>query len=171
VWDLETLGEAPAQIQNRIDHARRFSLTIHGASVLYNLLLAEKVDRSDQIDRYRDMLDAWAIEISSTQVLDDWDRTDWWATILHQNPRVATGAQRFVNRWLDMITARTDVARNSAARDLVRDREIQIKGGRARLASQAALAASRGDSGMSRLTFRWGTVRSHLQDLAEGRAA
>jgi hypothetical protein len=169
-WDLD-LTLAPVTIRNQLDHAHRFSLTINGASILYNLLLAEQLDNPDRIDRYRALLDSWATEVRVTRVLEDWDRADWWNTILHQNPRVAAGAQRFINRWLDHITTSADVADDPVVRELVHDREIQIKRGRARLANRAALDSWNGDSGMGRLMFRWHIVRNHLADLADGRAA
>jgi hypothetical protein len=168
VWDLD-LSEAPRDLRTVVDHARRFSVAINGANILYNLLLAEKRGDDDRIERYRRLFASWAVELDASRALADWDRADWWATILRQNPRVSPGAQRFVNAWLDLIGRGLDVADDQRARTLVAEREMQIKHGRARLTNQAALDAWNGDSGMGRLTFRWGIARRHLQDLAAGR--
>lgn len=171
VWEVDNLSSAPPHLVTLVDHARKFSVAIHGATLLYNLLLAEKANRSSLQDRYRDQLRQWRAELETSNVLADWDRADWWATIQRQNSRLSPLTRRFVDEWLDLASSRVDVAASVAARDLVALRERRIKGGRARLVNQSALDRWQGGSGTSRHDFRWATAKSHLNDLYSARVS
>lgn len=169
VWDVDNLGTAPAQLAELVDHARRFHTAIHGAALVYNLLLARKSARDEAVVGYENRLNQWRDELHVSRALEGWSRTDWWATIRRQNPRLRQITMQFVNRWLDLIEADIDLANSRAAADLVSSRERQIKGGRARLVNQSALDQWSGGSGLGRLDFRWTISRSHLQDLYAAR--
>jgi hypothetical protein len=56
---------------------------------------------------------------------------------------------------------------NKRVRRLIVEREVDIKGPRARLESRAALIDWRGQSFGGQLSYRWPTCVSYLQDLAE----
>lgn len=171
IWEVDNLEAAPVQLAELADQARRFHTAIHGAALIYNLLLARKSGHDDAVTEYEDRLDEWRNELQDTAALEGWNRTDWWATIQRQNPRLRQITMQFVNRWLDLIEVDSDVAHSKAAADLIANRERQIKGGRARLVNQSALDRWSGGSGLARLDFRWTIGRSHLHDLYSARAA
>ena len=171
VWDIDNLNDAPGELVALVDHARRFHTAIHGAVLVYNLLLARKSGREDLVDRYELRLDEWREELQDTAVLQGWSRTDWWAAIWRNNPRVKRPTIEFFNRWLDLIGDDVDLAQSTKAGNLVSSRERQIKGGRARLVNQSALDRWSGASGLGRLDFRWTVGRSHLMDLYAAREA
>jgi hypothetical protein len=170
VWEIDNLSSAPEQLRDLVDHARRFHTTIHGATLVYNLLLARRSDRDDLVAEYEDRLGQWRGELNASAALDGWSRTEWWATIRRQNPRLRTITMQFVNRWLDLIGDDIDLANSRAASELIRAREHAIKGGRARLANQSALDRWSGGSGLYRHDFRWLVARGHLADLYAARA-
>lgn len=169
VWEVANLHEAPEQLRDLVDHARRFHSTIYGAAVLYNLLLARKREDDDLVSEYEAELSDWRSELEQTSCLDGWSRADWWATVRRCNPRVRPATVTFVNAWIDLAESDADIAHDSAASALVSTRERQIKGGRARLANQAALDRWSGRSGLSRLDYRWSVARRHLTDLYAAR--
>jgi hypothetical protein len=169
VWDIDNLNDAPGELVALVDHARRFHTAIHGAVLVYNLLLARKSGREDLVAMYKSRLDEWRKELQDTAVLQGWSRTDWWATIWRNNPRVKRPTIEFFNRWLDLIGDDVDLAQSTKAGNLVSSRERQIKGGRARLVNQSALDRWSGASGLGRLDFRWTVGRSHLMDLYAAR--
>ena len=171
VWDLTNLAQAPEQLRDLVDHARRFHSTIYGAAVLYNLLLARKREDDELIDQYEAKLSNWRDELQETECLNRWSRTDWWATVRRCNPRVRPATVTFVNNWIDLSDSDVDIAHDSTAAKLVAARERQIKGGRARLANQAALDRWSGSSGLSRLDYRWSVARRHLTDLYAARTS
>ncbi len=171
VWEIDNLHDAPEQLQDLIDHARRFHTAIHGAALVYNLLLARKSGRDDKVSDYEGRLVRWRDELNASAALDGWSRTEWWATIQRQNPRLRPTTMQFVNRWLDLIDHHIDLVGNKDVRDLISMRERQIKGSRARLVNQAALDRWSGGSGLGRHEFRWSIARQHLEDLYDARAA
>lgn len=73
----------------------------------------------------------------------------------------------FVEEWLRIVGRGKPVARNSAAADLVTNREIDLKrgAGTSRFQSEKARRAWGGKSG-GKLKYRWDTARRYLQDLA-----
>ena len=172
VWEVDNLHRAPQQLRDLADHSRRFSIAIHGAALVYNLLLARKSDRSDLIDEYEDRINRWTNEqLLPSGALEGWSRTDWWATIQRKNPRLRQPTISFVNRWLDLLESGAPVASSKQAADLVATRERQIKGGRARLVNQSALDRWSGGSGLGRHEFRWSIAQRHVEDLYAARAA
>ena len=171
VWELDNLNDAPEQLQALVDHSRRFHTAIHGAALVYNLLLARRDDREDKVSDYEDALVHWRDELTASAVLDGWNRTNWWATIQQKNPRLRPITVQFVNSWLDLIGRDVDLANSRDAHTLISTRERQIKGSRARLVNQAALDRWSGASGLGRQEFRWSIALRHLQDLYAARTA
>lgn len=171
VWDLDNLSDAPEKLQDLVDHARRFHTTIHGAALVYNLLLARKSCRDALVANYEDGLTQWRGELEVTKALDGWSLPEWWATIREQNPRLRPITVQFVNSWLNLIGSDVDVANSKDAVNLISTRERQIKGGRARLVNQSALDRWSGGSGLGRHEFRWSNARRHLEDLYAARGA
>ena len=89
VWDVDNLNTAPAQLAELADHARRFHTAIHGAALVYNLLLARKAGRDDLTADYEDGSRPVAHRTAASRPrLQGWSRTDWWATIHRRNPRL-----------------------------------------------------------------------------------
>ena len=171
VWDVDNLNDAPGELVAVVDHARRFHTVIHGAVLVYNLLLARKSRRDEMVDAYETRLDEWREELKDSAALQGWSRTDWWAAILRNNPRVKRPTIEFFDRWLDLIRDDVDLAQNTKAGNLISSRERQIKGGRARLVNQSALDRWSGASGLGRLDYRWAVGRSHLMDLYAARGS
>lgn len=169
VWHIDNLADAPSDLRIVVDHARRFHTLIHGAAVLYNLLLARKAQNPDLVDVYEAQAEEWHTELATTRVLDGWDRTEWSEIILRQNPKIHKLTMRFVDDWRSGVEATDDVTRSARLADVIRNQESRIKRGRARLTNPAALESWSGGSGLLRLNYRWPIVQSHLQDLYAAR--
>ncbi len=78
------------------------------------------------------------------------------------------GARTFVDWWLDLVIhgTATDIDTPEVRRTL-RNREIAIKGTRAKLANRRAREQSKGASGEGLMTFRWPTARTIITDIVE----
>lgn len=163
-WLHHDMPHMPADQCVWLDHGRRFSISVHGAALLYNLLLSEKQQNQDRIDSYRKELSLWRAELASEAVFDGWDRGEFWRLLSGRN-RIHPRTQTFVSAWIDQIESDDDVAGSPAARELVARREQSIKGGRSRLSNPAALDAWQGRSGLVRLDFRWGVAQQMLLDF------
>ena len=171
-WMHPEWASLPEDLAAELEHARNFAEVMHGASILYNLMLAEKSRNEDQIARYNDRLGSWGEEMSSRDdVLNSWSRADFWKLVQLSGGRVHVMTERFVNGWLDLALGGAgprQLGMNPAARDLIRRREAQIKGARARLSNDEMLLRWSGAAGTRRLDYRWSTARDIVNDILHG---
>ena len=157
-----------------LNHAHLFTEVVHGAALLYNLLLARRAERETLIEDYRGRLQKWWSELDAPAI-SRWSLDELWNTIEGQGHTISPGARHLVTRWvdhaksgeLDFLAAGVPGSVSAPAR-LVEWRERRLKGSRSRFANQRALDQWSGASGVDRMTFRWGQVRSYLRDLATG---
>lgn len=175
IWQHPARSEWPQDIQAFVAHAERFSRLMHGASLLYNLMLSEKAADMqaaegtawhERVAEYSERLDAWK-EKAPEELFYDWDLTDLWVRSQGTIHDVKPHSRRFIETWRDLVLeSRRDVRGHTAARALVRDRESRLKGPKSRFRNDGALMRWSGASGTSPLNFRWKPVVSnHVQDL------
>lgn len=174
--DPATIGTPPNTTEHLI-HAQMFSLAINGASLLYNLLLAEAYEAAGYdritgtVDEYRNRLIEWqnrrdqaATEFAS------WRRSDFWALVYSKNPRTNNSSRAFVDAWLDavVVSESLTIDDNESLRSFVGHRERRHKGAQSRLQNSRLLQSWQGASGAGELSFRWRQVRGILTDLHDG---
>lgn len=173
-WEDPVAIDSPGTVPDAVELARRFSLHVEGAPLLYNLLLAESrqelegSDRDQQwIEHYRAQLAEWADREAEESAFD----TDQlWRFVSLNGGRIQAGQQRFINAWSQSVTDHgpQQVAESRGLRELLRQREIQLKGNRARVINPARLLDWGGRVGVGRMQFRWSNVRQILIDLHQG---
>ena len=175
VWDDPDGLNAPAEIRSTLELARRFSLHVEGIPLLYNLVLAEHrqgtfgTDETDTIDEYRAQLVEWADrEANESRYQHD----HLWALMARHGVRLPSPQRLFVEHWSQRIAELYPgaVINDDQLRRLVRDRELHLKGARARLANPNRLLDWRPGTGVGRMDFRWVRVRQLLIDLHRGLA-
>lgn len=170
VWLHPQVREFPEHQQAWIEHARNFSTTMHGAVLLYNLMLAELRRDDDLVEEYQGRLDDWQSDLDTVTALHTWDRVAFWKLVTSTG-QIPWPTQRFVNDWLDVLLAGgsvTDLASNAQARELVRAREIWLKRGRSRFESQRHLEMWSGAAGIAPLDYRWRNARRLVNDILYG---
>ena len=176
-WADSACATAPAHIRGQLAHAQLFSLCMHGAALLYNLLIGERYEAAghtrvdDPVADYRERLSLWAEECAHVSPqLTSWDRQHMWDLVLRANPRLGLATRLFVDTWLDAVVTgpRTGVADQNRLRDLVFTREQKQKKAQSRLTNQRLLRTWSGESGSAQLTYRWPQVRRIVTDIREG---
>lgn len=176
-WEDAACRDAPQPALEVLEHARLFSLAIHGAALLYNLLIAERYEKAghsrieEPIHLYSEWLDEWAEECSrEAEALATWERTDFWTHVLGVNPRVAHLTRSFLTRWFDYVTSGpvTDIRQHKDMRKLVARQERAQKGPQSRLVNDRLLASWSGGSGVGRLWYRWPQVKRLALDVHAG---
>lgn len=162
-----------------LNDARAFSALMHGAQLLYNLLLAEEYQDSgyDRLsapaEGFRERLSGWAESLSSMVDLARWDLDALLARVeLTRGSPINLHTRRFVRGWRDLLVemGADSLADNTAAREFMFKRERQHKGAQARLGNRARLATWGGSSGAGALVYRWPQVRGILLDIHDGLA-
>jgi len=171
-WEHPLFGEFTPDLVQCVEHARNFSVTMHGAALLYNLILAELVENDEWIERYRDDLRDWASMVERHRSeLSRWGRTEFWGLLSRRMARARGSSRKFIDRWLDMALAdgaAQSIADSDSARDLIRQRETSLKPERSRIENPSALRLWNGSAGTRQLDYRWGTAQNILVDVKRG---
>jgi hypothetical protein len=170
-WHHPHCAKLAPRLREMLDHAQNFSEVMHGAPLLYNLMLAEQARRKESIAKYRRNFGEWAKSISTrARVLAQWDRKRFWEIARSVNPRITAPTHEFINSWWDMALAGNAerLCDSPAARLLIHDREHKLKKNLARLDNPGAQELWTGDSGTSQLEFRWFISQRLLGDIFDG---
>jgi hypothetical protein len=176
-WTDSVCARADDEIGGQLRHAWLFSLGMHGAALLYNLLVAERYESAghsrivEPVKDFRSRLESWAAECEDARAaLRTWDRDDMWRLVLRANPRVSAPTRLFVDTWLDAVIGGSAASPPEDLRRLVAGREQRQKKAQSRLANERLLRTWSGESGSARLTYRWNQVRGIARDLHDGKA-
>lgn len=170
-WARSDAETWPAELRSHLDHARNFSELMHGAALLYNLMLAEELKHGEWSEAYREALANWSSVVRSrADGHASWRREDLWALVAARGARVSLRTRAFVDAWLGLASCAdaSGLAESTGARDLVRRREQQLKRTRARLGNPGALARWGGSAGAGQLDYRWARVQSVTADIVRG---
>lgn len=170
-WEHPYSAELPQKLRTKLDHAQKFSEVMHGAPLLYNLVLAEQAHWDEGATKYRQIFAKWAQLLTErSRVLAEWDRERFWQLIHAVNPRITNPTYEFINTWWDYALA-GDAARlcdSPAVRSLIRERERRLKKNLARIDNPRAQELWTGDSGAAQLEFRWLISQRLLGDIFDG---
>lgn len=175
-WDVEP-DELPPKLRELVSHARRFSDVMHGANVLYNVMLCEAAQREGldpehaQPDEQRAALEEWEGGLQAQ--LEDirrWfsDMPAFWR-VVEAAGRVPERTRKFVEWWVRCVAEDPTAPRtNPAVRKQLELREAQIKSP-PRLTNRRALERWNGQAfGAAQFSFRFATVQRFMADIAQG---
>jgi hypothetical protein len=171
-WEHPLAEDFPPVNQVEVMHARNFSELMHGAAVLYNLLLARQ--RSDEEGRqayYDDLFHKWSnlVEIRK-QILRKWSRDDFWTMLHGTGARIPAPTQTFATIWMDLVLAGSAarLKESTNAHAIITKREEMLKGSLARLRNPRARDLWGGASSSDQLSYRWNRpVKTLLSDIRE----
>src|SRR5581483_5771814 len=163
-WEHPDQARFSAEHRELLKHACIFSEVMHGAAILYNLMLSELRKKADWQNLYRDEFAEWATR-NWTEV-DSWDLSQFWRVAYDPNHTITQAAMTFVANWVGFVRAGTsELVESAGARALVRSREQRLKGLHSRFTNQRALDQWSGAAGLVRLSYRWRTANQFLFDL------
>ncbi|MFO7903434.1 MAG: DUF6361 family protein, partial [Pirellulaceae bacterium] len=159
-------------LQAIVEHGQNFSEVMYGAQLLYNLMLAETKSSSELVQHYESVLEDWCELVTQRSAqLTTWDRQSFWRTVYQSNPRVSSRARSFVDHWtnvaLNTVTT-TDLIESPQARQLVKHREVQLKGGLSRIHGGRPLEMWSGAAGAAQLDLRWNAASRIAADIVAG---
>lgn len=172
-WEHPSAESASRQLRDWLRDAHLFSLVQQGATLLYNHMLAEALDDDEAVGRVSAQLASWAEARADSQLeLEQWDRAAMWGRLLSANPRLRRRTREFADRRYELATARARpaLADRQQARALIRERERDLKGARARLTFREARDRRRGYPVSGRLLFRWPQAQAIMGDILDGLA-
>ncbi len=169
-WEHPQYAEMDGAIQHELAHARRFSDSMYGASMLYNLMLAEKRSRADLKEYYRGELQSWCAEVGKRRrELGTWDLDEFWATAVKRGGRIPRLTRSFAEGWIAaFVHGAAGKDWEQHARRMVRDRERQVKGPGARIDDPRKLEEWSGASAAFRISYRWPQAMRIVDDILGG---
>lgn len=177
IWDDPDALRAPGVVRENLELARRFSLHVEGMPLLYNLLVAERrrevldSDEAENVDRFRAALAEWAHR--EVDAGGPFEPDGLWELVVRRGVRLPYPQRVFIEGWSRRLAelAPDRVADDRRLRMLIAERELSLKGVRARLRNQNRLLDWTPGVGVGRMDFRWFRVRRFLIDLHRGLAA
>jgi hypothetical protein len=176
-WDVAQESLSPAT-RELLHHGRCFSDVMHGAQLIYNLLLALRgtavlgVDTSVLKETTSSALASWAMSMGSRrEVVTEWfkEEAEFWSVVERMGP-VPLPTKRFVCWWIaralrDPVTVGDD----PEVQSVIVNREVRLKGKLARLSERRPLENWQGAAfGREQLNYRWPRAVQHVSDIAAG---
>jgi hypothetical protein len=175
-WNLVSLSGMPRHLGASLRHARNLSIAVQGASAVYYVLLARKINQAEVIARYESDLVAWMRDMAEfSEDLCAWfDKIgEFWSWVKLANPRVDRDVV-FIDTWcvvlrdVNFAPARIDQILTAKTTKLIKDREYSLKKGLARLSNPAVLKRWEANVGATPLSYRWGNAARFLGDIRAG---
>jgi hypothetical protein len=161
------------KLRRQVHHATCFSEMMHGAAILYNLIVAEQLPGgADMVARYTEYLAGW-LELAQgrEKPFRDFNLDDLWRLMTEAGARVHPRTRDFVTEWVRLVRSPDQEAAitGTTARRLITLREKGLKGPLARIDNSTVQARWEGDSSLGRMDFRWSTARTLLSDILSAR--
>ena len=127
--------------------------------------------RTKSIDEFRAGLAEWAAREADEDRPFEPDAL--WQLVVRRGGRLPYPQRLFIESWSRRIAelGPDRVADDDRLRTLVTERELRLKGARARLANRNRLMDWTPGVGVGRMDFRWFRVRQFMIDLHRGVAA
>lgn len=167
-WAHPRMAEFSERIHWQLGHAQKVSEIMHGAALLYNLILAELTSKDDLEKEYQTKLSEWMTIVAGRfEQLRSWKRGDAWVCMESEGARIPTLTKDFVNRWCDLVLEEGPAAIPSSerARLIVKNREKHLKGPLARIENPRPRELWQGASSAQRLQFRWSNAAVIIEDV------
>ena len=175
IWTLPDLASFSGALQGEIEQARRFSALSYGVALLYNLMLVERAAElqlpveQDRIERYRVQLEEWAADVRGDPKVLRWRAVDLWQVVAGKGHNIDHRTRGFVEAMLSIASDDPSAfVDDPVARALIRERELSLKGGLARLTHRKPLERFSGSAGLGRQSYRWPNARRIVMDIHQG---
>jgi hypothetical protein len=167
-WEHPDYASFSAEHQELLTHARLFSEVMHGAALSYNFQLAKLRDNNDLVVEHQSSFDDWVLKLPIDEIRE-WSLDRLWDLTIDSDHAITRTTKTFVTQWVDHTRkSYKNLLLNTAALNLIKTREMKLKGSRSRFRNRRALDQWGGYSGVGRLVYRWPNVKVLLNDLHSG---
>ena len=173
-WELPADG-LPNHLIELLHHARCFSELTLGPQLVYNVLLARTArqefgwETGGIEENQLSQLETWGRRLSDRhEELRTWveNLPDFWHVLAGSG--VSFRTQDFVTAVVTRAVADPiNFANDSVVHGHIRDRELQLKSKRARLAHRSALENWTQEPFGGQLNYRWPITKNYLADIAK----
>lgn len=152
--------------REQLRHAHLFAEVTYGAAILYNLSLAELASNDALRAELEEEMRTWVEGLAALDGVVEWNLDRLLHLFAGTTHVVSQKTREFVRTWYGLAHRRElTTVTGPEARELVRRREISLKGSRSRYMNARARDQWSGAAGLYRQDYRWRTVRRFLADL------
>jgi hypothetical protein len=154
--------------QELLDYAELFSTVMHGATLLYNYMLAELDKRETLQEEHRNNLLKWKEKLVACKNIGlPLDRL--WDLTAGRGHTITGRTRNFVTEWYKrVLETKGNVINDPECHTLIETREKKLKGHRSRFTNKRAREQWSGHAGTQQLAYRWPNVKTLLADLYTG---
>lgn len=171
-WMHPLINQFPERLLLCLRHARYFSEIMWGATLLYNLMLAELSSNEELIVYYKKLIENWAKIVNAQKRSNAvWDRLQFWRMARSKRPSISLSTQKFVDDWSNKcmtLGELDDIINDRDARDMIKVRERRLKKTLARLENPRALENWGGESSARQIDYRWSKAQVVINDIMAG---
>jgi Family of unknown function (DUF6361) len=175
VWDAALASVFSGELRAEFEHARLFALCAWGATNCYGLQVARRKGSDAQLESalLAGLADWSRVMQAEEAALSGWDRAPLWRLVEQHAARQLHRTRKFAEEW---IAVALRAARGAAVWDdpavhaRIVERELQLKGSRARLApeSQRGRDLWQGRVATAPMDYRWGQTKVIVNDILRG---
>lgn len=167
-WEHPDYGRFSGQHKELLTHARLFSEVMHGAALSYNVQLARLGNHDGLVAEHQASFDEWTANLPLAEIRA-WPVSRLWELTLDHGHTITPQTRSFVQQWIDHTRKSPgSLISNTEPLNLIKSREMRLKGTRSRFRNQRALEQWGGYSGIGRFVYRWPNVKVLLNDLYQG---
>ena len=167
-WEHPDYGSFSDRHKELLTYARLFSEVMHGAALSYNVQLAKLRNHEELVEEHQSSFNDWVANLPLDEILN-WSVSRLWELTVDHGHTITPQTRSFVQQWIEHIRkSPKDLLSNAEALNLVKRREMKLKGTRSRFRNQRALEQWGGYSGVGKLVYRWPNVKVLLNDLYQG---
>jgi hypothetical protein len=174
-WEHPDYGRFSEQNKELLTHARLFSEVMHGAALSYNIQLAEECLKNNKAERieialeeHRRNFNEWTANLALEDI-HAWPVSRLWELTLDHGHTITWKTKTFIQQWINHTrNSPKNLLSSVEALNLIKEREIKLKGPRSRFRNKRALEQWGGYSGVGKLVYRWPNVKVLLNDLYQG---
>lgn len=164
-WEHPDYGSFSDEHKELLTHARLFSETMHGAALSYNIQLAQLRNHDDLVAEHQASFDEWTKSVPLEEICS-WSINRLWELTVDHGHTITQQTRSFIQRWIELTCqSPKGLLSNAEAINIVKRREMKLKGTRSRFRNQRALEQWGGYSGVGKLVYRWPNVKVFLEDL------
>ena len=167
-WEHPDYARFSRTHQKILTHARLFSEVMHGAALSYNVQLSQLRGHEEWLTGHQSRFNEWVRSLPREEIRS-WSLDQLWELTEGHGHTITSQTRYFVREWIDHTRRSPEtLLSDEDARELVRKREMRLKGPRSRFRNQRALDQWGGSSGIGKLGYRWPNVQVLLDDLYRG---
>ncbi len=170
LWAVPETQRLSSELREEMDRAQSFAELMQGANLVYALVLAEMDECAEAPEGYREQLLDWA-DLNVPRLSAHAQHADPGQWLAVQQRRPSRSALSFEGRWRAHLLGLADLhdlAGDHEAKQMIAEREVRVKGRRARVHGGRRLERWTGLGQVSTLDFRWVTVRTMIADIVQG---